>query len=351
MARSTPLLKTCARKCTSFTAAPASASLKRQGFAKLVASADGSPISRLTCVSHRAPARLLPLRGALAELAGAATCVLGSYGGGLLGGDVVDVDVHAEAGSTLVLGTQASTKVYRTNKTEAQQRLTARVDTGALLVWSPDPLVPFARSAYEGSQRYELASGGSIVSVDWLGSGRAICGERWAFESYKSRTEIHLADADSERPALVEALTLPSSCPTRRAACFDIGGVARDAAVSVVVGGPRASGVATRLRAVAALLAQRRTGGHGVRDARDGVPSVLHDEAQTAAVAAGSGEDLLSGLLGDIVLGVSDVPLPKAPGDADGDTPMLTVARLVAEHNEDGARAHHPLPAILSCVT
>ena len=304
---------------------------KRQGFAKLVACADDSPISRLTTVSHRAPARLLPLRGALAELAGAATCVLGSYGGGLLGGDIVDVNIHAKPGTTLVMGTQASTKVYRTNKAEAQQRLDARVDAGALLVWAPDPLVPFARSAYEGLQSYKLAPGGSVVSIDWLGSGRAICGERWAFDSYKSRTELIMEDG---RPALVEALTLAPGCSDHRAAGFDIGGVTRDAVVSVVVGGPRASEVAARLHAASAMLAQRRTGGRGVRDARDGVPSVLHDEANAAAVAPAAGSDLLGGLLGDIVLGVSDVPVP---GDADA--PVLTVARLVAEHNEDGTRS------------
>ena len=322
--------------------------------ARLTASCDGG-VTRLTCVAHRAPARLLPLRGALADAAGAATCVLGSFGGGLLGGDRVDLHVRAERDATLLLGTQASTKIYRTKSDghPALQVMQVAVDDGALLVWAPDPLVPFARSAYEGTQRFDLQRGASLVAIDWLGAGRAICGERWAFSSYASRTEARLVAADNgvtgepQPPPLIEALSLPPGCPARRAASFDVGGVTRDAVVSVVVGGPRASAVAARLHAAAALLAQRRTGGRGVRDARNGVPSVLHEDAQSAAASADENEKLLGSLLGDVVLGVSDVPLPAGsaapvrPGaSAIGEhaaTPKLTVARLVAEHNEDGA--------------
>ena len=75
----------------------------KEGVAKLVATAS-SGRTRLTTVSHRAPARLLPVRAALADDAGSAICALGSYGGGLLGGDRVVLEVHARHGSTLTVG-------------------------------------------------------------------------------------------------------------------------------------------------------------------------------------------------------------------------------------------------------
>ena len=163
------------------------------GLATLIANAHGG-CTRLTCVSHRAPARLLPLRAAKAQDAGAAICALGSYGGGLLGGDHVVLNVLAERGATLTLGTQASTKVYRTKADgkPARQDLRARVEDDALLVYAPDPLVPFAESSYVGHQRLELEPQGSVVAIDWLGAGRATCGERWDFTSYSSRTEVWL---------------------------------------------------------------------------------------------------------------------------------------------------------------
>ena len=105
----------------------------RKGFARLVATASRGT-THLTTISHRAPGRLLPMRSPLAEQAGAGLCVLGSFGGGLLGGDSVDVSVHATAGTTLTIGTQASTKVYRMKPDKQPSRHSMRgcVDEGAV---------------------------------------------------------------------------------------------------------------------------------------------------------------------------------------------------------------------------
>ena len=352
----------------------------RKGFARLVATASRGT-THLTTISHRAPGRLLPMRSPLAEQAGAGLCVLGSFGGGLLGGDSVDVSVHATAGTTLTIGTQASTKVYRMKPDKQPSRHSMRgcVDEGALLVYAPDPLVPFAHSAYVGTQRFELQPGASLVAVDWLSSGRASCGERWAFESYESRTELRLMPEKgtlpgSVPPALVEALNLPRAGLALRAVGFDIGGVARDASVSMMVVGPRTSEVVARLHSAAAIIAQRRRGGgleggagRPQRDAREGrMPSILKDDAATAA---SEGEGTLGAmLLGDLMLGVCDVEVGAVVGvgAASASTPStapvsalstasvstpstapasapttITVARLVAEHNEDVYRLLH----------
>ena len=246
------------------------------------------------------------------------------------------------AGVTLSLGTQASTKVYRKKPDGApsQQLLMGSIEEDALLVYTPDPLVPFARSAYVGNQRFELSPGGSLIAVDWLSSGRAICGERWAFDSYLSRTEVCLRDDKGAvgAPAIVEALSLPQSRMEQRAMGFDLGGVARDAAVSIVVTGPRTEQVVSRLHDAAAIIAQRRSGGDA-RDAREGrQPSVLKDGA---AATATSGETVLTErLLGDMMLGVCDVDVPTG-GEGGGAVQKVTVARLVAEHNEDVYRLVH----------
>lgn len=74
-----------------------------KGIATLVSTAAKGGRTRLTRVSHKAPARLLPMRSPRAEEAGAAVCALGSFGGGLLGGDHVVVDVTVEAGIRITL--------------------------------------------------------------------------------------------------------------------------------------------------------------------------------------------------------------------------------------------------------
>lgn len=79
---------------------------------------------------------------------GAAWCALGSFGGGFLGGDEVDLKIEVAEGATLAMTTQASTKIYQAKADGrcAVQRIGARVGAGGLLVMAPDPLVPFADS-------------------------------------------------------------------------------------------------------------------------------------------------------------------------------------------------------------
>jgi len=110
-----------------------------------------------------------------------------TYGGGLVDGDAIALDVRVDAGARALLGTQASTKVYRGAST---QTLTADVGPDALLVVMPDPLTPFAGARYEQRSTLRLAPGASLVWVDALSCGRAARGERWAFSRFESRTEI-----------------------------------------------------------------------------------------------------------------------------------------------------------------
>src|SRR6266508_3728405 len=70
-----------------------------------------------------------------------------SYGGGLVDGDRIAIDVDVTSGATAFVSTQASTKVYRSpNGTTAT--LHGRVGPGALLVMAPDPVVCFADARY-----------------------------------------------------------------------------------------------------------------------------------------------------------------------------------------------------------
>jgi urease accessory protein len=114
-----------------------------------------------------------------------------SYGGGLVGGDRIGVNVDVGPGAMAFLSTQASTKVYRsTSGTSAE--LHGRVSTGGLLAIVPDPVVCFAASTYRQVQSFDVAAGGGLVLVDWVISGRHASGECWAFDEYASRLRVRL---------------------------------------------------------------------------------------------------------------------------------------------------------------
>lgn len=141
----------------------------------------------------------------------AAWVVAGSYGGGLVSGDRLDVEVRCGEGTVAVLGTQASTKVYRSPSASndvaspaSGQTLWATLAETAVLVSWPDPVTCFAGSRYEQSAAFDLAPSASLLAVDWLTSGRMARGERWAFDRYESVTTISIAG----RPIVHDAVRL-----------------------------------------------------------------------------------------------------------------------------------------------
>lgn len=152
-----------------------------------------STVGRDTCVSScfaTAPLKLLPARPRGAS----AWVFASSFGGGLVAGDQVHVDVVAEPNTRCLVSTQSATKVYRSpNGVPCRQVADVRVNDAALMAWLPDPVSCFAGSVYEQSQRFELEDGASLVMLDWLISGRKARGERWAFSGYRSRTDVFVA--------------------------------------------------------------------------------------------------------------------------------------------------------------
>lgn len=177
----------------------------------------------------------------------AAWVVAGSYGGGLVSGDRLSVNVRCRPHTCVVLGTQATTKIYRNRIGAAvglpaacRQEISATLDDGATLVSWPDPVTCFKGSRFVQRQTFRLSSTASLVAVDWMTSGRMARGERWAFESYRTETSIYV----DGRLRLRDSTTLdPLDGPfdvTARTAGFDVLGMAW-------VVGPRFSSVAAGL--------------------------------------------------------------------------------------------------------
>jgi urease accessory protein len=128
-----------------------------------------------------------PLRLLMPKNHGSAAWIYtSSYGGGLVDGDRVALDVEVGPGAAAFLSTQASTKVYRSPRGTSTE-LHARVSPDGLLAVIPDPTVCFAAARYEQIQSFELSSGSGLVLVDSVSSGRHVSGERWAFQEYVAR--------------------------------------------------------------------------------------------------------------------------------------------------------------------
>jgi urease accessory protein len=147
-------------------------------------------VTVLTRASAASPLKLLNPGNAGAS----AWVYLASYGGGLVGGDALSIRVAVGRGAAALVATQASTKVYRSDR-GASQRLHARVDDDSLLVLVPDPVTCFAGSRYRQEQHIRMGSTASLVLVDWLTAGRVGFGERWHFDEYSSQMRVWRGDS------------------------------------------------------------------------------------------------------------------------------------------------------------
>ncbi len=125
---------------------------------------------------------------------GACHVVLSSYGGGLVAGDAIRLRVAGQAGTRLVISTQASTRVFRSiDGAVAEQHTVGELADNALAVVFPDPVVPQAESRYRQTQQWHLQPSSLLVLVDWFHSGRMDQGERFAFTSLHSELRVRVA--------------------------------------------------------------------------------------------------------------------------------------------------------------
>ena len=295
----------------------------------------------LTELTYRAPARLHAMNTPGTVDVGAAWCMAGEYGGGLLGGDKTELHVRVQAGATLTLSTQGATKVYKTKQDGkvTQQFLHSTVEEGGLFLYTPDPILPYTDARYSQSQRFDIQPGGSVVVVDMCGSGREASGERWAFDSYSSRSMYFTAEpmgdgqnssGTQHEPELAlllnEAVSLESCSRGRVNWAMDLAGVERNAFGSVVAIGPRAAEIVSKLKQAAAALSVQG----GTR-----VANSVHEAAALFD---------LPELSGSVCMGVSPIG-PEESG---------MVARLAAESPDDIVRIIHrcaqPLPKPSVCA-
>ena len=158
-----------------------------QGRHSLAAVERRGGVSRLTRCRSVPPLKLLNPRAA----EGYCPVILSSYGGGLVEGDAVGLEVRCGPGAALFLGTQALGKVYRCPAgAGCRQELRGAVADGGTAVVMPDPVVPFAGSIYRQRQRWSLHGDAVLLLVDGHTAGRVLRGERFAYREYRSDIDV-----------------------------------------------------------------------------------------------------------------------------------------------------------------
>ncbi|KAF2773967.1 UreD-domain-containing protein [Teratosphaeria nubilosa] len=172
---------------------------------------------RLRTASYQYPLKLVqpaPVRTENESRHLVHTVYLLTYGGGIVAGDSINLDVILESTTKLVLLTQGSTKLFKAPSRDVLSRQTMNVSLSpnSALCYLPDPAQPFERSCFEQQQIYDIqlssseakdALTGSLCVLDWVFNGRTANGENWSFHRYGSKNEIYLNFAEGKRKLLL----------------------------------------------------------------------------------------------------------------------------------------------------
>ena len=229
--------------------------------------------SRLTSCLSVAPLKILS-PGVEADYSSAVLC---GYGGGLVAGDCARLRIRCGLASKLFLGTQAFTKVYKTTDGQvARQEIEGQIETGACVVSLPDPVVPYADSAFAQEQVWRLDEGALLVLLDGATAGRSERGERFQFGSYTSNITVYLKN----EPVLIERFnSQPGLQAPDRVGVFGTYVAFANAFVISSPGSQAFGAVGTALRdALAPLLASqaaRATGEDAMVSLAEARPGVL----------------------------------------------------------------------------
>lgn len=129
--------------------------------------------------------------------------VIVNTGGGMTGGDRFAIDIALGAGASLIAGTAAAEKVYRSNGPDAEMGVTLAVGEGARLSWLPQETILFDRARLSRRIDVDLADGASLLMAEAVVFGRAAMGEAmnqgFFADRWRVRRAGRLVFADSAR--------------------------------------------------------------------------------------------------------------------------------------------------------
>jgi urease accessory protein len=134
-----------------------------------------------------------------------AEVVLLNVAGNVLGGDVVELEVTAECDTHVRLRTVGATRVHRgSTGVAARSQVTLRVDSGALLEYQPDELIPYTAAWFEQQTTVHLAPGGHAIIAEVVAPGRMHHGEAFTYR----RLALHLRALYAGIPVVCDRLIL-----------------------------------------------------------------------------------------------------------------------------------------------
>jgi urease accessory protein len=109
--------------------------------------------------------------------ADALEAVIVNTGGGMTGGDRFAVEIALAEGASLIAGTAAAEKIYRSTGPDAEMNVCLDVGAGAKLAWLPQETILFDRARLSRRIDVDLSESASLLMAEAVVFGRTAMGE------------------------------------------------------------------------------------------------------------------------------------------------------------------------------
>lgn len=129
--------------------------------------------------------------------------VLVNTGGGMTGGDHFSIDLSVGEGASLIFGTAAAEKIYRSSGADADMDVRLAVEADARLAWLPQETILFDRARLKRRIDIDLADSASLIMAEAVVFGRAAMDEAMVngffSDAWRIRRDGKLIYADTAR--------------------------------------------------------------------------------------------------------------------------------------------------------
>ena len=129
--------------------------------------------------------------------------VLVNTGGGMTGGNRFSIDLSVGEGASLIFGTAAAEKIYRSSGADAAMDVRLSVAQDAKLAWLPQETILFDHARLRRTIDIDLAEGSSLIMAEAVVFGRAAMDEAMVqgffTDAWRIRRSGKLIYADTAR--------------------------------------------------------------------------------------------------------------------------------------------------------
>ncbi len=111
---------------------------------------------------------------------------------GIMEGDTQKFSYTAGEGTVLQVLSQSFDKIHKMKEGSASRDISVTVEKNAALYYYPQPVIPYAESAFESRMEFHLADETSgLFLLDILSCGRSASEERFAYRLFATKIKIY----------------------------------------------------------------------------------------------------------------------------------------------------------------